>query len=331
MSSDDYAHNPRTLLHIAAELRRRGISPVEVFRQSDISPSHLLNGNTWVPRALCFALGEAVETVTADRFVAAIIGTSYRLTDFGAWGHTITAAPNLSEACAVAAKGIGLLHQGTSLTFVQFRRHAQLRLMYEGRLGANPRQHLIGTLAVLRKIAALGNAADAISVHFSMPYSRSVARLEETHGARLEFGCDYNAIVVDRDLLDEPLDAAETKGRSAPEPFETAEAIGPVIRQLLPYGRANLRTIAAQQGVGMRTLQRRLRDWGFTFEEILDDVRRMEAVRHVRSGEHSIIEIAFLLGYSDPAHFTRAFRRWTGMSPRDYVRGASSMAGQHTA
>ena len=104
------------------------------------------------------------------------------------------------------------------------------------------------------------------------------------------------------------------------DPLETVDVISPLVRQLLPYGQANIRTIAAHQNVNKRTLQRRLKEWGFTFGEILDDIRRAEAERFVRSREHSATEIAFLLGYSDPAHFTRAFRRWTGMSPREYAR-----------
>jgi AraC-like DNA-binding protein len=69
-----------------------------------------------------------------------------------------------------------------------------------------------------------------------------------------------------------------------------------------------------------RTLQRRLRDWGFSFEEMVDDLRHTEAVRRLAIGQESMMEIAFVLGYSDQAHFTRAFRRWTGMAPRDYAR-----------
>jgi AraC-like DNA-binding protein len=49
-------------------------------------------------------------------------------------------------------------------------------------------------------------------------------------------------------------------------------------------------------------------------------VRRVEAIRRVATGEGSAIEIAFRLGYSEQAHFSRAFRRWTSMVPRDYAR-----------
>jgi AraC-like DNA-binding protein len=83
---------------------------------------------------------------------------------------------------------------------------------------------------------------------------------------------------------------------------DTAAAIGALVRQLLPYGKISIENIAAHQRMSVRTLQRRLRDWGFAFEEIVDDVRRTEAIRHVLAGENSAMEIAFLLGYSDHSH-----------------------------
>ena len=102
--------------------------------------------------------------------------------------------------------------------------------------------------------------------------------------------------------------------------METATAVGALVKQLLPYGRLTIEEVAARQRISVRTLQRRLRDWGFSFEEIVDDVRRAEAIGHVRAGNHSKMEIAFLLGYSDQAHFTRAFKRWTGRSPRQFAK-----------
>ena len=105
--------------------------------------------------------------------------------------------------------------------------------------------------------------------------------------------------------------------------METATAVGALVKQLLPYGRLTIEEVAARQRISVRTLQRRLRDWGFSFEEIVDDVRRAEAIGHVRAGNHSKMEIAFLLGDSDQAHFTRAFKRWTGRSPRQFGKTGS--------
>jgi AraC-like DNA-binding protein len=61
-----------------------------------------------------------------------------------------------------------------------------------------------------------------------------------------------------------------------------------------------------------------------TFEELVDEYRRDRACRLLTRADHSILEIAYSLGYSDPAHFTRAFKRWTGGSPRSYRKAITA-------
>jgi AraC-like DNA-binding protein len=315
--SDGYAHNPATLLHIAEYLRERGVHPLEVFRRAEVSPAVLLAG--WIRRDYCFALGKQLGLVAGERFPGARVGERFRLSEFGAWGRMVVESPTLEKACAVAVSRVELLHQGTDLRLIKFGRHAQLRFAYRGKVGSDPQQHILGTLAVLRKIALLAGVPDAISVRFSMPFTRGADQLEAVHGPALEFGCSHDAIVIDREILNQPL--KESNGRwHTTEPMETARAVGTLVKQLLPYGRLTLEEVAARERITVRTLQRRLRNWGFSFEEIVDDVRRTEAISHVLAGEHSTMEIAFLLGYSDHAHFTRAFKRWTGLSPREYAK-----------
>ncbi len=79
--------------------------------------------------------------------------------------------------------------------------------------------------------------------------------------------------------------------------------------------------------MGTATLRRRL-DEDSTFTEIVDDLRREMAVRHLAGAEPTVSEIAFLLGFSDVRAFGRAFRRWTGQSPTEYrsSRGSSPRA-----
>lgn len=79
-------------------------------------------------------------------------------------------------------------------------------------------------------------------------------------------------------------------------------------------------TLAQMTGVKSRTLQRRLNDSGTSFTKLLDQVRFEVAAPLICDSDTPLTDIAYDLGFSDPAHFTRAFRRWTGMSPRDYRR-----------
>lgn len=319
MSRASFAHNPVTLLHIAARLRTLGISPLEIFRSAGVPPAMLLNGNGWVPRDLCLVLGNHAAAISGEKFFGSRIGERFELKELGTWGRAILEGQTLAQACRLASKGVGLLHQGTDLNFLKFPRHAELRFSFRGPLAANPYQHLLGTLVVLRKVALLGGVPEAVSVRFSMPYTRGSDFLEETHGSSLEFGCEHDAIVIDRAILNQQV--AVTNGRAhAADPFDMVEATAMLVKEHLPYGHPNIDGVAARQRVSVRTLQRRLRDWGFSFEELVDDIRRAEAIKLVLGREHSAMEIAFLLGYSDHANFTRAFKRWTGRPPRHYSR-----------
>jgi AraC-like DNA-binding protein len=67
-----------------------------------------------------------------------------------------------------------------------------------------------------------------------------------------------------------------------------------------------------------RTLSRKLRDEGVTYAEILDKLRSALAKRYLSDRELPVSEIAWLLGYQEVSSFTHAFKRWTGMTPREF-------------
>ena len=73
--------------------------------------------------------------------------------------------------------------------------------------------------------------------------------------------------------------------------------------------------MARELGMSRQTLYRRLKAEGTTFEELLDAKRRQLAVRYLAVDRNSVKAAAYKLGFSDPAAFSRAFKRWTGSSP----------------
>ena len=75
---------------------------------------------------------------------------------------------------------------------------------------------------------------------------------------------------------------------------------------------------AKEMGISERTLQRRLAEEGSSFSKVLDELRRDLADEFLVDRNLAVSEVAFLLGYSEPSTFYRAFRRWHDVSPREF-------------
>lgn len=83
-------------------------------------------------------------------------------------------------------------------------------------------------------------------------------------------------------------------------------------------GVPDIEAVAAQLGIGSRTLQRRLAEAETGFQELVDTVRRRYAEHYLADNRLAVAEVAFLVGFSEPSNFHRAFRRWTGTTPAAY-------------
>ena len=91
-----------------------------------------------------------------------------------------------------------------------------------------------------------------------------------------------------------------------------------LIRELLPTGGCSLSVIAPHKFISVRTLQRRLQAEGLVFERLVDDVRREQAITLLEDPTLQMSDVAGLLGYVEQSSFSHAFRRWHGVSPRDW-------------
>jgi AraC-like DNA-binding protein len=90
-----------------------------------------------------------------------------------------------------------------------------------------------------------------------------------------------------------------------------------LLMPVLHKGEANMDAVAEKLGVSRQTLYRSLKEENVTFEQVLDDLRHKLALEYLRARKTTVNETAYLVGFSDPAAFSRAFKRWTGKSPSE--------------
>lgn len=91
-----------------------------------------------------------------------------------------------------------------------------------------------------------------------------------------------------------------------------------MVQPYLNEGRIDIASAAEIAGISIRTLQRRLRLSGSSYSQIVQEARFDLALRHLDDSGMKIIDVSMMVGYESPQHFTRAFRRFTGLTPSQY-------------
>jgi AraC-like DNA-binding protein len=163
-------------------------------------------------------------------------------------------------------------------------------------------------------------------IRFSFKYYKPALDAEELNPSQIVFSQAYPAIAVPRYLL--TLDLTGLKKASAigsadtDIAFSMADSFVDSLRSaILPYlgDRVPDINLAANiSGMHVRTLQRRLAQYDISYSAIVDQVRLLKANSLLEDTSLKLLDITLMLGYSEPATFTRAFRRWSGSTPSEY-------------
>jgi AraC-like DNA-binding protein len=171
------------------------------------------------------------------------------------------------------------------------------------------------------------------AIHFTHEEPGYRAEYDRVFGVPLVFSSDRNAMLIEEDFLSlrmpgsNPyvLQVLSKHAEALLKRLENSKTIrGRVESFLIPglnTGDTAMQTVAGRMGLSRQTLFRKLKAEGVTFENVLDDLRRNLAIHYLGEENVPVNEVAYLLGFSEPAAFSRAFKRWTGSSPRK-VRGS---------
>ncbi|MBI3179918.1 MAG: AraC family transcriptional regulator [Deltaproteobacteria bacterium] len=164
---------------------------------------------------------------------------------------------------------------------------------------------------------------------FAHPAPADDSELRAYFRTPLEFGRGSNGLAVSNADLDRPLPRRDDQLLAYLEEQATAmlserptddfwPALRRHIRDVLPDGTPRLSDVAHRMAMSARTLQRRLSKSGKSFVDAADDVRRDLACAYLAQHHLSLAEVSFLVGYSEPSAFARAFKRWLGVTPAEY-------------
>lgn len=322
----------RNLIGVAS---MRGADSAALARESGIDPALLENQDNRVPFANYVALMRAAKAMTGDPALALHYGEAVNLAEISILGLICHASETMADAF-VQMNRYGRLvveaeHVDAEDRFQHRRRDGGLWLVDNRRIPSDFPELVETTFALMVcGTRPFGDTPFVKAVHVTHPNPGYQAEYERILGAPVFFERDWNAMLIDESWLTHRIalqptyvfGILSTHANALVRGLEQASTVqGQVERLLAPglhTGEVSMARIADAMNMSRQTLLRRLKTEGVTFEQVLDDLRRTLAVHYLESGKVSVNETAYLVGFSDPSAFTRAFKRWTSKTPGRY-------------
>lgn len=290
---------------------------------TDLTPEMVLDGDARIsPAQFCVAWGELIRLT--DARIALRIADATPVGAFGIVEYVCRSAPTLGEALRQWVRYLNLLDDAVEVGLVVEGDRACLRVIRESEAPA-PASHELCFALVVRQAKQLAAQPFRITA-VELAHRGDPVGYRAWFDAPVTFGAEHTQLIFPAAALNSPLvssdpallqiltRAAEEMMKRAPEPATIAAQVARVVAETLHGDEATIGVVAKRLGMTERSLQRRLKDEQTSFNAVREDVRKQLATRYL-ADKLAIAEISFLLGFSEPSAFFRAFKRWTGMTP----------------
>lgn len=317
---------------ILAVARARGLDAEALIVEAGLDAATLADPAALVAPAAHMCLGQLIMVRTGNDGLGFDIGFALPLTTHGSLGFAVLCCGSLREAVGLLGRFWRLRERGAELQICEQDAHIVLELSAPMDLplavGAIYFECLLTVL--FRSMQLLLGSSERIGLFaLAGPEAGYHARYRE----RLPPCCHdmpTYRFMVPQEVLDRPLPMAnaamldqaiaqcERELALLEHPDDELLARVRAALTLSPTGYPSQTVLAAQLHMSLRTLRRRLQACGTGYKELLDVARRRDALRLLETTTLSIQCIATMLGYLNPTNFARAFRLWTGRSPREY-------------
>ncbi len=326
-------------LMVVKALEEKGIDARALLRQTGLDPALLDDPNArYHYRRINRFYHRAVEE-SGDPCLGLEASRHWHPTTLHALGYAWLASQTLKEAFERLVRYVRIVSDTGQLRFE--REDDGYRLIFGPFLGqVEGIMHPMAVdlaYAVIVRMARMSYGEDfhAREVHLTYADSPCHDQLTAFHRAPIVYGTDEFALRFDAEPIEARLPTGNAELARVNEEvidhyiarMDQADIVTRVkvaITEELPSGRISEERIAEHLNMSQRSLQRKLQERHTSYRALLEETRRDLANRYMEDTRYRISEITYLLGFSDPSNFTRAFRRWKGVSPtvyRNAIRG----------
>jgi AraC-like DNA-binding protein len=263
---------------------------------------------------------------TRCNHVGLLIGQRTTMSFMGAIGFLMKASPTVGDAWQAVTTYLGVHDRGAVATVEIGPRLTTISYAVQVPGVEDVEQIYSVATAIacnmMREMCGAEWRAEEIQFSFA---ARTVNLFQKFFRAPILFNAERSCLVISSASLSHPLRTVDPLlHRMMSERMQALAAKGPAsmldrarqqLAKMVLLPGCNAATLANRLGISERTLFRRLADEGASFQSLRDEACRNTAYELLTNTDRRAVDVATILGYSDPAAFTRAFRRWSGTTP----------------
>jgi AraC-like DNA-binding protein len=309
-----------------------GKNPDPILSALGLDRSVLGNPEAFVPCAIFARLLEEAARQTGDDDFGLHFGERFNPKNIGPLAYVVINSPTILAGIENGSRYLKVHNQAAITSLEVEAERVYIRYHFTDLGFGSPRQHNEYSMAVMLNTARLVAGSDWTprEVQFAHLSPVQVQEHRRIFGAPVLFACPTNALVVEREFIGRQVPAADRRLyrilqrymehvlADIPREDKLLAAVRKTIAETMREGEPTLKRVAKKLSLSQRTLERRLKERGLGFKKLMGDTRRRFALNYLKDRDHTLTQIAFLLGYSEVSAFNRAFKRWTGATPLKY-------------
>ena len=330
-----YATNKASLLLVLWNiLESYGIDPEPLFQEMALNPELMRQSGGRYRIDNIDNLWRKASEVIDDPCFGLKAAEVWHPSNLGALGYAMLASNTLRTSLERLVRYLGFLSDEDSMKLDETEEGLRLTLVLSQR-NVDKSEQNDAVLAVTLSMCRMNYIEDLapVSVTLAHPKPSCSPRFFEYFRSPVLFEAPTYSLTLPIEAVDKILpgsnpqlaelnDQVMIQYLAKLDQDHITQKVKATIIDQLPSGSVTDETVARALYMSSRKLQRQLQSAGTTFNTLLNEIRQDLAQKYIRDQDTSMTEIAFLLGFSESSAFSRAFKRWLGVSPTEYRKAS---------
>lgn len=307
-----------------------------------INPAIIKAPDTYIPIETYLLIQDEAAHYTNDPYFGLHMGEYAEAGSWSILGYLMMNCKTLGEAFGKSARYsriVGNMIEGS----VKFRFNKIRAILDTPPHAPKMTRHCFESTisSSVRMIRTLtGVQLSPLEVRFTYPEPESTAEYERIFCCPVKFGQKENSFTIPLNYVNKPIPMANPGLREYFEKYaldviaemdrqdEYTRMVTKIILSRLDDEKLSIRKVAKELSMSVRTLQNRLKDEGVVFSQLHRDIRQQLAKKYLREN-YTVEDITYLLGFSEPSVFRKAFKKWSGFTPKQFREQPYTTMQQH--